>query len=72
MKGSRYKLWWCGKGDRGVGVMVLEKLCEKVVEIRSVSDGVMTVVVFEEVLLRLKLWVCSTKWKKFRRKAVFI
>ena len=34
MKGRRYKLWWSGKGDGvgGVGAMVKEELCEKVVE----------------------------------------
>ena len=31
-------------------------LCEKVVEVRRVSDIVMTVVVFEEDVLR---WVCG-------------
>ena len=46
MKGRRYKLWWSGKGDGlekemvwkrrvgGVGVMLKEELCEKVVEVR--------------------------------------
>ena len=52
MKGRRFKLWWSGKGD-GVGVMVKEELCEKVVKVRRVSDGVMTLVVFEEDVLRL-------------------
>ena len=33
--------------------MVKEELCEKVVEVRKVSDRVMTVVVFEEDVLRL-------------------
>ena len=48
MKGKRYKLWCSGKGDGlgGVGVVVKEELCEKVVEVRRVSDRVMTVVVF--------------------------
>ena len=53
----RYKLWWSGKGDGGggVGVMVMGKLCEKEVEVRMVSDGMMTlvVVVFEGNVLRL-------------------
>ena len=33
MIGRRYKLWWSVKGDGvgGVGVMVKEELCEKVV-----------------------------------------
>ena len=34
--------------------MVKEELCEKVVEVRSVSHRVMTVVVFEEDVLRLQ------------------
>ena len=48
MKGRRYKLWWSGKGDRvgGVGLMANEELYEKVVEVRSVSNRVMTLVVF--------------------------
>ena len=36
-----------------MGVMVKEELCENVVEVRMVSDGVMTVVNFEEDVLRL-------------------
>ena len=40
VKGRRYKLWWSRKGDGvgSVGVTVKEELCEKVVEIRGVSD----------------------------------
>ena len=55
MNGRRYKLWWSGKGDGvgGVGVMVKEELCDEVVEVRGVSDGVMALVVFEEDVLRL-------------------
>ena len=32
--GRKYKLWWKGNNDRigGVGVLVREELCEKVVE----------------------------------------
>ena len=55
MKGRKYKMWWSGKGDGvdGVGVVVKEELCDKVVEVRRVSDRVMTlVVVFEEDVLR--------------------
>ena len=33
--------------------MMKEKLCEKVVEVRRVSDRVMTVVVFEEDMMTL-------------------
>ena len=41
MKWRRYKLWWSGKGDGigGVGVMVKEELCEKVVEVRRLTDS---------------------------------
>ena len=51
MKGRRYKLWRSGKGDGvgGVGVMVKEQICEKVLEVRRVSDNV----VFQEDVLRL-------------------
>ena len=56
MNGRIYKLWWSGKGDGvgGVVVIVNEDLCEKVGEVRRVSDGVNTVgVVFEVDVLRL-------------------
>ena len=48
-------MWWYGKGDGvgDVGIMVKEVLCEKVVEVRMVSDRVMTVVFFEGDVLRL-------------------
>ena len=41
MKVRRYKLWWSENGDGvgGVGVMVKGELCEKVVEVRRVSDS---------------------------------
>ena len=55
MEGRRHKLCWSGKGDGvgGVDVMVKEELCEKVVKVRMVSDGVMAVllVIEDEVLL---------------------
>ena len=56
IKQMRYKLWWSGKRDTvgGVGVMVKKELCEQVVEVRRLSDRVMTVVVvFEQDVLRL-------------------
>ena len=55
MKGRTYNLWWSGRGDGvgGVGVMVKGEMSEKVVEVRRVSDRVMTVDVFEEDVLRL-------------------
>ena len=41
MKGRRHKLWRSGKGDGvgGVGAMVKEELCEKVVEVKGVRDN---------------------------------
>ena len=41
VKGRRYKLWLSGKGDGvgGVRVMVKEELCEKMVEVRRLSDS---------------------------------
>ena len=35
MEEMRYKLWWYGKGDgvSGVGDMVREELCEKVLKL---------------------------------------
>ena len=47
-------LWWSGRRDEvgGVRVMVKGGLCEQVVEVRRVSDRVVTVLVFEEDVLR--------------------
>ena len=55
MKRRRYKVYCYGKRDGvgGVGVIVKEELCEKVVEVRRVRNRVMTLVVFEEDVLRL-------------------
>ena len=55
MKRRRSKLWWSGKGDgvSDVVFMVKEELCEKMVRVTMVGDRVMTVVVFEEDVLRL-------------------
>ena len=49
---GRMKVWkrrwiWC------CGGMVKEELCEKVVEVRMANDRVVTLVVFEEDVLRL-------------------
>ena len=52
MKGTRYKLWWSGKGD-GVGVIVKEEQCENVGEERRGHDREMTVVIYEAGELRL-------------------
>ena len=56
MEEKRYKLWWSGKGDGvgGVIVMMKEELCERVVEVKRVSDRMIAVVlVFEKDVLRL-------------------
>ena len=56
VKGRRYKFWWSGnnEGTGGVGIMVKEELCEKVVEVRRKSDRVMALVLaFEGELVRL-------------------
>ena len=38
LKTRRYKLWWSGEdGVGGVGVMVKEELCEKVVKVRMME-----------------------------------
>ena len=58
MEGWRYKLWWyrkrlswwCGRYSEG-------EVCEKVVEVAKVSDGMMAVVlVFEEYVERFICW----------------
>ena len=45
VKGTRYKLWWCGNDDQtgGVGILVKEDLCEKVVEVKRRCDRVMAI-----------------------------
>ena len=68
VKGRRYRLWWSGisDGTGGVGVLVREELCEKVVEVRRKSDRVMTVV--------MALYVCmvSKVAEQVQRKSVFM
>ena len=54
--GQRYKLWWSGNssGIKGVGILVKEELCEKVVDVRIKSDRVMVVVLaFEKQVIRV-------------------
>ena len=45
VKRRRYKLWWCGNDDKigGVGILVKEKLCENVVEVRRRYDRVVAI-----------------------------
>ena len=74
MKERRYELWWSGKGDGvgGVGVMVMDKLCGKVVEVRRVTDRVMTiVVVLEEDVLRLICGYVPQSGRRFEEKHYF-
>ena len=56
VKGRRYKLWWCGNDDKtgGVGILVKEELCEKMVEVRRRCDRVMGIgLVFGEEVVRV-------------------
>ena len=62
---------WKGDFVGGVGVMVKEELCEKVVEVRRVSGRVMTVVVFEEDVLRLICGCALQGGRSFEEKLSF-
>ena len=56
VKGRRCKLWWCGNDDKigSVGILVKEKLCEKLVEVRRRCGRVMAIgLVFEEEVVRI-------------------
>ena len=49
-------MWWSGNNDGigGVGILVKERLCEKVVEVRRKSDKVMAIgLVFDEEVIRV-------------------
>ena len=43
---QRYKLWWSenSSGIGGVGILLKEEICEKVVDVRRKSDRVVVVV----------------------------
>ena len=74
MNGRTYKLWWSGKGDGigGVGVLEKEQLCEMVVEVRKVSDRVMTfVVIFEDFVLRLICGYALQSGRSLEEKSLF-
>ena len=75
MKLKRYKPWWSGKGDGvgGVGATVKEELCEKMIEVRMVSDKLMTVVaaVFEEDELRLICGCAPQSGRSLKEKQSF-
>ena len=74
VKDRRYKLWWSVNSDGigGVGVLVKEELCEKLVEVRRRSDRVMTVmmVLEEEVLRTICVW--SAEWQNGCRERAFL
>ena len=72
MKGRRYKLWWSGKGDIGMRAVVKEELCEKMVEVRMVRYRVMSLVVFEEDVLRLICGYAPQSGRHFGGKTVFL
>ena len=67
--------WGCkeeGIGCGGMGIMVKDELCEKVVEVRRVSDRVMNVVVFfEEDVLRLICGYARQSGTSLEEKTVF-
>ena len=59
LQGRRCELWWSRnqEGDGGVGVLVKEELCDKVVEVRRVDDRVISLaIVFEGEVVRV---VCA-------------
>ena len=58
-------------GVGGVEVMVKEELCEKVVEVRTVCDRVVTLVVFEEDILRLICGYAPQSGKSMEEKPSF-
>ena len=67
-------LLWSENGDGvgGVGGMVKEDLFEKVVKVRRVSDGVVTVVlVFKEDVLSLICWYAAHSGGRFEEKLSF-
>ena len=63
---------WKRYGVGGVGVMVMEELCENVVEVRRVSDRVMTLAaVFEEDVLRFICGYAPNCGRSFEEKQFF-
>ena len=74
MKGRRYKLWWSEirNGVGSVGVVVKNELCDKMVDIRRVSDRVMTVVVVLEMdVLRLMYGYAPQSGRSLHEKQSF-
>ena len=62
VKGRRCKLWWSGNND-GIGsvaILVKEKRCDKIAEIRRKSDRVMVMVlIFEEEAITNIAVICA-------------
>ena len=52
--------------------MVKEELCEKVVEVRRASDSDGRCIGFGRGCAEAELQACSSKWKMFGRKTVFL
>ena len=56
-----------------MGVLVKDELCEMVVEVRKVSDRVMTfVVIFEDYVLRLICGYAPQSGRSFEEKRLFM
>ena len=73
-KGIEYRLLWFVRGDGfgSVAVMVKEELCEKVVEIERVRDGVVAVVmVLEQDVLSLICGYFSAHEEVWRKNNLF-
>ena len=73
--GRRYRLLWSGKEDGvgGVGIIVKDELCEKVVEVRRVCNRVMTLfVVSEEDDLRLICGMLHKVEEGWRKNCIFM
>ena len=73
VKGRRYKLWWCGNDDKtgGVGILVQEELCEKVVEVKRRCDRVMGIGLIFGEGGESDLCLCTTEWKtRFRERII--
>ena len=75
VKGRRYKLWWSGNedGTGGVGVLVKEELCEKVVFVGRRSDRVMAIVlIFQEEVVRVICGYCPQSGRSSDEKEQFL
>ena len=74
VKGRRYKLWWCGNDDKtgGVGILIKEELCEKVVEVKRRCGRVMGIgLIFGEEVVRVICAYAPQSGKPDSEKEVF-